>query len=122
MNTGEAECAGALEMNARVKYRVRNLVRNVCSFRLPTSTDYFYPDFVAMLEDGRTPVVEDKDDLYDPKAVDEKENIGRLWTDLSKGRGLFLMAWKDKDGRDIYGQIDAVLDDKKIKGRKVLAL
>lgn len=44
-----------------VKYWVRNLaVQPRTSFWLPTSTDRFYPDFVAELVDGRVLVMEYK--------------------------------------------------------------
>jgi type III restriction enzyme len=56
----EFECAQAFDRNSSVHCWVRNLSRRDNSFRLPTSTDYFYPDFVALLQDGRTLVVEYK--------------------------------------------------------------
>src|SRR2546422_6508067 len=38
---------------SKVKYWVRNLERRpYWSFSLPTPTDRFYPDFVALLKDG----------------------------------------------------------------------
>jgi len=52
MNGEEAECAAFLDSLAEVRFWVRNLERDDCSFRLQTSTDKFYPDFVAELRDG----------------------------------------------------------------------
>ncbi len=109
MNGEEVECAKALEMIAgRLKYWVRNLERDPLAFRLPTSTDYFYPDFVAMLTDGRILVVEYKGAFLDNADTDEKENVGQLWEKLSGGKGLFLMAWKkDGQGRNVHQQVQA---------------
>jgi type III restriction enzyme len=56
----ETACAIALEQLPEVKHWIRNLERRDSSFRLPTSTDWFYPDFVAELIDGRILVVEYK--------------------------------------------------------------
>jgi hypothetical protein len=50
----------------------------------------FYPDFVAMLTDGRIVVVEYKGQhLYEAEAV--KRRIGEVWADASNGRCLFCM-------------------------------
>jgi len=97
-----------------VKCWVRNLSRQDNSFKLPTSTDYFYPDFVALLNDGRALVVEYKGKHY--KTNDdskEKINIGELREKKSKGKCLFLFAVKrDARDRDVYKQIED-----KISGR-----
>jgi type III restriction enzyme len=53
----EFECAQAIDRNMSVRCWVRNISKLENSFRLPTSTDYFYPDFVALLNDGRTLVI-----------------------------------------------------------------
>ena len=51
-------CARAIDTCPEVKHWVRNIERQEkTSFWLPTSTDYFYPDFVAELNDGRVLVV-----------------------------------------------------------------
>jgi type III restriction enzyme len=81
------------------------------SFKLPTSTDYFYPDFVALLEDGRILVIEYKGEIY--KTNDdsrEKRNLGELWAEKSRGKALFLMVVEtDEQNRDVYKQIgDAI--------------
>jgi type III restriction enzyme len=77
---------------------VRNVERDDrFSFWLPTATDYFYPDFVAELLDGRVLVVEYKGAhlLHDPDTR-EKDQIGRQWEASSGGKCLFLMAVADQ--------------------------
>ena len=110
----EFECAQAIDRNMAIRCWVRNLSRRDNSFRLPTSTDYFYPDFVALLDDGRTLVIEYKGKPYETNDDSkEKINIGELWEKKSKGKGLFLFAVKrDAKGRDVYKQIED-----KISGR-----
>lgn len=96
----------------QVKYWIRNLsTRPQSSFWLPTSTDRFYPDFVALLQDGRIFALEYKGEPYvtndDSK---EKTNIGQLWAAKSEGKGLFLMAQrKDEAGRDLRAQLVAAM-------------
>jgi type III restriction enzyme len=105
-NSGEEfECAKLLDIHPKVKYWVRNIERSPRSFRLATSTDYFYPDFVAMLTDGRTMIVEYKGALHDPVDVAEKESIGKLWEAKYEKRGLFLMAWNEREGCNTEQQI-----------------
>ena len=86
---------------------MRNIAKSPKSFKLPTATDYFYPDFVALLNDGRILVVEYKGKPYETNDDSkEKMNIGELWESRSNGKGLFLMAIKrDAKGRDVYKQI-----------------
>jgi type III restriction enzyme len=103
----EFDCAQALDRMPQVKYWVKNLVKSEYAFWLPTSTDRFYPDFVAELKDGRTFVVEYKGEAYvtndDSK---EKRNLGELWEEKSGGKGVFLMVEKrDAQGRDMYRQM-----------------
>jgi hypothetical protein len=43
----EFQCAKAIDAEQQVKYWLRNIARHPASFKLPTSTDYFYPDFIA---------------------------------------------------------------------------
>jgi len=111
MNGEEADCAWAIEMlGDRLQYWVRNIERDPRSFRLQTSTDYFYPDLVALLTDGRILVVEYKGDLYNPHDVGEKDNLGQLWARESQGKGVFLMAWKQDDqGRNVRQQLLAAI-------------
>ena len=110
MNGEEADCAFAIDGHPRVKFWARNLDRQPDhSFWLPTSTDRFYPDFVAVLDDGRNLVVEYKGRQFrDSDDTQEKENVGRVWAAASGN--FFLMAWKkDGQGRDVSQQIEACL-------------
>ncbi len=103
----EFECARALDQLAEVKHWVRNIERQErFSFWLPTATDYFYPDFVAELKDGRLLVLEYKGDAYasnDDSA--EKRAVGAAWARASGGLGLFLMAEKAANGMDVTAQL-----------------
>ncbi|MDE2362026.1 MAG: DEAD/DEAH box helicase family protein [Hyphomicrobiales bacterium] len=99
--TGEEhECAVAIERNPLVKAWVRNTSKQPHSFWLQTSSDKFYPDFVALLNDGRVLVIEYKGEPYftndDSK---EKRLIGDLWADRSGGHCLFLMVEKKEFAR-----------------------
>lgn len=104
----EFDCAQIIDSLPQVKYWVRNMPNQPdASFWLPTSTDRFYPDFVAELNDGRIFVVEYKGKPYvsndDSK---EKRNMGELWEEKSAAKGVFLMAEKrDAQGRDLYKQL-----------------
>jgi type III restriction enzyme len=87
---GEGEefvCAQMIDNLDPVKYWIRNLSgRPQTSFWLPTSTDRFYPDFVALLEDGRIMVVEYKGgDRVTTDDTKEKRNIGELWAAKNDG-------------------------------------
>lgn len=105
----EFRCAMAIDSHPKVKQWVRNIERQErFSFWLPTSSDYFYPDFVAELDDGRILAVEYKGEPY--KTNDdsrEKEQVGYQWEQSSGGRCLFLFAVKvDDHGRDVFKQIE----------------
>lgn len=106
----EFGCAQVLEQLPEIKYWVRNVAKQPDhAFWLPTSTDRFYPDFVAELVDGRILVVEYKGEPY--KTNDdskEKANVGKLWERLSGGKHLFLMAVaEDEQKRSVVEQIRA---------------
>jgi len=103
----EFVCARAIDGLASVKHWVRNVERDDrFSFWLPTATDYFYPDFVAELNDGRVLVVEYKGaHLIDLADTREKDQIGWQWEASSGGKCLFLMAVADDNGRDITVQL-----------------
>lgn len=94
----ELECAIFISQIDEVEYWVRNLERRPeFSLWLPTSTDRFYPDFVAKLKDGRILVVEYKGEhLWSNDDSKEKRAIGALWADRSSGKCLFVMP-KGKD-------------------------
>lgn len=103
----EFVCARAIDTHPAVKHWVRNVERDErFSFWLPTATDYFYPDFVAELNDDRVLVVEYKGAhlLNDPDTL-EKDQIGRQWAASSGGKCLFLMAVANDNGRDVATQI-----------------
>jgi len=102
----EFQCAKAIDAEPQVKYWLRNISRHPASFKLLTSTDYFYPDFIARLQDDRILVVEYKGGyLASNDDTKEKAIIGEIWEKQSKGKGLFLLAVKNKDGKDIEQQI-----------------
>ncbi|HNQ24180.1 MAG TPA: DEAD/DEAH box helicase family protein [Phycisphaerae bacterium] len=89
----EFECAAFIDALPQVKYWVRNLERRAdSSFWLQTSTDKFYPDFVAELTDGRILVVEYKGaDRWSNDDSQEKRAVGQLWAERSGGHCLFVM-------------------------------
>ena len=56
------------------------------------STDWFYPDFLCELEDGRVMAVEYKGaDRYDGADAKEKRAVGKVWESRSAGKCLFEM-------------------------------
>ena len=90
--TEEFKCAQFLDDLPEVEFWVRNLVRKSTSFRLQTSTDWFYPDFVCQLRDGRILVVEYKGGhLYYSADSEEKRAVGAVWALRSGGCCLFVM-------------------------------
>ena len=102
----EFRCAQFLDSDVtEIKFWVRNLVKRPGSFRLQTHTDWFYPDFVCQLEDGRILVVEYKGiHLLDSPDAQEKRDIGNLWAARSNGRCLFAMP-SDRDFTEIVKAI-----------------
>jgi type III restriction enzyme len=99
--TEEFQCAQFLDGLDEVAYWVRNLSRKPSSFRLQTATDYFYPDFVCRLKDGRILVIEFKGGdadkgWYAMPESEEKRLVGSIWAQRSQGRCLFIMP-KGKD-------------------------
>jgi len=107
MNAEELACALELDKHDQVQYWVRNLERNWShAFSLPTSSDWFYPDFVAQLHDGQLLVVEYKGAHLATNAdTQEKAAIGQAWARLSGNR--FLMAsTQDDAGRNLAAQIE----------------
>ncbi|MCX7192435.1 MAG: DEAD/DEAH box helicase family protein [Proteobacteria bacterium] len=104
----EFQCAQAIDAHPMVKQWVRNIERQEkFSFWLPTSSDYFYPDFVAELTDGRVLAVEYKGEPY--KTNDdsrEKKQVGDRWEKSSDGRCLFMFAVaEDESGRTVFQQL-----------------
>ncbi len=105
----EFDCAVALDAEPAVKHWVRNLVRlPEFAFWLPTATDYFYPDFVAELNDGRLLVVEYKGDGYATNDdSSEKRLVGERWAQTTGQR--FVMVEKLLNGMDMAQQIRLAL-------------
>ena len=102
----EVRCAQAVDSLPGLKYWIRNVARHPASFWLPTATDKFYPDFVSLLNDGRLLVVEYKGaHIADGTDAAEKRTIGELWEHKSAGQGLFIIAEKSVNGRDIHQQL-----------------
>lgn len=90
--TEEFQCAQFLDQLPDVQFWVRNLPRKATSFRLQTSSDWFYPDFVCQLTDGRVLAVEYKGrHLYEGSDAEEKRVIGEVWASRSGGRCVFVM-------------------------------
>ena len=88
----EHDCAIHLDRANYVGRWVRNTSQQKTSFWLQTSTDKFYPDFIAELNDGRYLVVEYKGDPYVTNDdSEEKRLIGSVWAELSNGSCVFVM-------------------------------
>ena len=106
----EVRCAQAIDGLSQVSYWIRNVARHPASFWLPTETGRFYPDFVAQLADGGLLVVEYKGALTaEGPDTAEKRTIGALWRRKSGGRGLFVVAERLVDGKDVYQQLEDLL-------------
>jgi type III restriction enzyme len=102
----ETEFAQALDEEPQIQCWLRNAERQAASFRLPTSTDFFYPDFIAQLADNRILAAEYKGaHLADNKDTKEKANVGEVWEKLSNGKALFMIATKTKGGKPLAQQI-----------------
>jgi type III restriction enzyme len=112
MEPEEAACAALIAAHPNVAYWVRNLTRGQFAFRLPLSDRGFYPDFVAMLKDGRIAVIEYKGAVYrtndDSK---EKDLIGKLWAARSGGRCVFELVGLD----DMQQRIEQALSVKQVR-------
>ena len=93
MNDEEVDCARIIAHDERVECWVRNLEREPrTSFWIQTSTDKFYPDFVAKLKNGKLLAVEYKGGhLRSTDDTKEKERLGKLWGERSGGLCFFEM-------------------------------
>ncbi len=86
----EFECALHIDRHDEVRCWIRNIERKKSSFWLQLPHDKFYPDFVAMLTDGRILVVEYKGaHLFENEG--DKRRIGAIWAEASGGQCLFCM-------------------------------
>ena len=107
----EMQCAQVIDSLTAVKYWIRNVARHPNSFWLPTATDKFYPDFVALLNDGRLLVVEYKGaHIAETSDTNEKRTIGALWERSSDGKGLFIIAEQTVDGKDVRQQLQEKIE------------
>ena len=86
----EFRCAVWLDEQPQVRFWLRNVDRKPNAFWLQLSGARFYPDFVAMLTDGRILVVEYKG-AHLAQAAEEKRRVGELWGEASDGQCLFAM-------------------------------
>ena len=86
----EFDCAVYLDRLDKVKYWIRNVEGKKSSFWLQLPHQKFYPDFVAMLGDGRILVVEYKGGIY-YDGEQPKRDIGNVWAEASNGQCLFCM-------------------------------
>jgi type III restriction enzyme len=106
MNSEEATCAITIDVSSKVAYWIRNLERTQYSFWLPTSSDRFFPDFVALMTDGRFLVVEYKGEhLVTGDDAKEKDMVGKLWEAKSGGKCIFRMVRRS----DMEATLRAVL-------------
>jgi type III restriction enzyme len=107
----EWQCAVVLDDHPAVKHWVRNVDRTYWSYWLPTSTDRFYPDFIAELSDGRVLVVEYKGlDRAQSTENREKRNIGNRLAEVSNGRVLFWWA-EDAPSGNLSSELTALVGD-----------
>ena len=93
MNDEEVACARIIAHDHRIETWVRNLEREPkLSFWIQTSSDKFYPDFIAKLPNGRVLAVEYKGTHLagNPDTI-EKERLGKLWQERSGGHCFFEM-------------------------------
>ena len=112
----EVQCAQALDSLPSVKYWVRNVARHRDSFWLPTVSDKFYPDFIALLHDGRYFVVEYKGaHIAEGSDTAEKRAIGELWERHSQNDGIFLVVEKLRDGLDMRGQLERKITENALR-------
>lgn len=90
--TEEFKCAQFLDQLPEVQFWIRNLARKNSSLRLQTSKDWFYPDFICLLNHGPVVAVEYKGKhLYDAADAEEKRAVGAVWESRSGGRCRFVM-------------------------------
>ncbi len=114
MNQPETELAVVLDAPPEVEVWLRNFERHSHSFRLPCpakGNDWFYPDFLARLHDGRVLVMEYKGS-HIGDGDKAKRQIGLAWQRAMQGRGLFLWIGDSEgtaQGRGIAQQILARL-------------
>ena len=109
----EEQCALVIDGLPGLNYWTRNVSRHRNSFSLPTSTDKFYPDFVALMEDDRLLVVEYKGKDRTPEESrdsQEKDMIGKQWAKASNGKAIFVTTTiENRDPLSVRRAIQAAL-------------
>ena len=113
MNDEEAECAFNIDNNPDVEFWIRNLERQeFYSFWLQTSSDKFYPDFIAKLKDGTIVIIEYKgSDRYNNDDSKEKRQLGDFYAGVSEGRCRFVML----NGKDWSALKNKLSKDKDVR-------
>ena len=108
----EEQCALVIDGLPSLNYWSRNVSRHRNSFSLPTSNK-FYPDFVALKDDGRLLVAEYKGGdrtAGESRDTREKESIGKKWAQASGNKAVFVIATIHKrDSLSVRHQIMAAL-------------
>jgi type III restriction enzyme len=109
----EFECAKLIDSSSMVRYWLRNKDSDSSSFRLPMGgkTEWFYPDFIGELVDGRLFVLEYKGELTG-QSIDtvEKTAIGKLWAEQDRSRYVYAtINASDPSGLTMAQQIEAAL-------------
>ncbi len=107
----EFECAKLIDSSSMVRYWLRNKDSDSSSFRLPMGgkTEWFYPDFIGELVDGRLFVLEYKGELTG-QSIDtvEKTAIGKLWAEQDRSRYVYAtINASDPSGLTMAQQIEA---------------
>ncbi len=103
----EFECACYLDQLAakkKIQFWVRNLVNNTGAFFLQKANGRFFPDFISVLPDESTLIIEYKGLNGWANAEDDRD-IGKQWASLSNGKCEFIMVNK----KDLY-LIDTVVE------------
>lgn len=113
MNNEEAECAFNIDSNPNVEFWIRNLERQeFYAFWLQTSTDKFYPDFIAKLTDGTIVIIEYKgSDRYNNDDSKEKRQLGDFYAGVSKSKCRFIML-NGKDWNALKNKLNIVTEVK----------
>lgn len=101
------DCAKEIDRLLEIEFWFRNIPQTKSSFFIQTSSDKFYPDFVAKLKNGKTLILEYKGDyISDTEDTKEKINLGKFFEDKSSKSVLFLLTTKkDSQGRSVRDQI-----------------
>jgi type III restriction enzyme len=110
----EFECAKLIDSSSMVRYWLRNKDSDSSSFRLPMGgkTEWFYPDFIGELVDGRFFVLEYKGELTG-QSIDtvEKTAIGKLWAEQDRSRYVYAtINASDPSGLTMAQQIEAAFN------------